>query len=103
MSDEVRAAERRREVMESAAAHHDDLRRRVYAALGVCDTCRTVLANSIPLIARWTAARLRSRVPHRHFLRPPQRHSVGDAAERTRVRIGEDALASPVVHAFERR
>jgi hypothetical protein len=61
----------------------------------VMGSCRTVLANSIPSVTRRTAADLRSRVPHRHSLRPPQRHSLADAPARTRVRVGDDVLASP--------
>ena len=50
-------------------------------------SCRTVLANSIPSVTWRTAAGLRSRVPHRYYLRPSQRHSLADAPARTRVRV----------------
>ena len=57
-------------------------------------SCRTVLANSIPSVTWRTAAGLRSRVPHRYYLRPSQRHSLADAPARTRVRVGDDVLAA---------
>src|SRR5215831_5705373 len=41
------------------------------------------------------AARLGSRMPDRHSLRPSQRHSLADAPAGTRVRIGDDVLAAP--------
>jgi hypothetical protein len=65
------------------------------ASRSVMGSCRTVLANSIPSVTRRTAAGLRSRVPHRHSFPPPQRHSLADAPARTRVRVGDDVLASP--------
>lgn len=37
---------------------------------------------------------LGSRVPHRHCLRPSQRYSLADAPAGTRVRVGNDVLAS---------
>ena len=60
------------------------------ASRSVMGSCRTVLANSIPSVTWRTPAGLRSRVPHRHYLRPSQRHSLADAPARTRVRVGDD-------------
>ena len=65
------------------------------ASRSVVGSCRTVLANSTTSAERRTAARLRSRVSHRHTVRPPQRHPLADAPAGTRVRVGDDVLAPP--------
>jgi Cation transport ATPase (P-type) len=64
------------------------------ASRSVVGSCRTALANSPTMPTGWAAARLGSRVPHRHCLRPSQRHSLTDAPAGTRVRVGDDVLAS---------
>jgi hypothetical protein len=65
------------------------------ASRSVVGSSRTVLANSTTSAERWTAARFRSRMSHRHSVRPPQRHPLADAPAGTQVRIGDDVLAPP--------
>src|ERR1035437_8861624 len=67
---------------------------RCAASRSVVGSCRTVLASSTPSAKRRTAARLRSRVSHRHSLCPSQRHFLADAPAGTRVWIGNDVLAA---------
>jgi hypothetical protein len=67
---------------------------RCAASRSVVGSCRTVLASSTLSAKRRTAARLRSRVSHRHSLCPSQRHPLADAPAGTRVWIGNDVLAA---------
>jgi hypothetical protein len=60
---------------------------------GLVGPRRTVSANSTITVEEWTAARARSRLPHRHSLCPSQRHPVADAAARTRLRLWDGVLA----------
>jgi hypothetical protein len=60
----------------------------------VMGSCRTVLADSPQSTERRPAARFLSRVPSRHRLRASQRYSLADASAGTRVRVGDDVLAS---------
>jgi FtsX-like permease family len=48
---------------------------------------RQGVARGAHAATRWAAARLGSRVPHRHCLRPSQRYSLADAPAGTRVRV----------------
>src|SRR5207245_7457096 len=60
----------------------------------VVGSCGTSLADSPTTPTGWATARLGSPVFDRHRLRPSQRHSMADAPAGTRVRVGDDLLAS---------
>lgn len=55
---------------------------------------RTVFADTATTATGRAAARFGPCMSHRHRLRPPQRHSVAHAPAGTRVRVGDDVLAS---------
>ena len=67
---------------------------RCAASRSVVGSGRTVLADCATTATGWAAASLRSRVSHRHYLRSSKRYSLANAPAGTRVRGGDDVLAS---------